>query len=293
MLLLRSVSLLLAACFASAAVVPAQTLEDRNYHWTGTVNNNLVKRAGCIDGLVPYAQFPGTKLLLCLTPETIVNIHAAEIAAIGAGTVLTLVYGVTSIIQAALSGSESKEAGRRLSRRQLGQADGTAFIEIGGVETEVPFVRAVDGKATISLLDVFYPSSSSLSTRDVSTSEATVVGGSATFHSNGTLDNFTIDFSIPSSSYLSNSTSDTSNLAKRDYWALHTTYWAQPGHSKTSLDHDSLVKLVTASYTKLPRSATEACGYMANSGTWHGAFRHWTGDYGYTIGECERARDYK
>ena len=60
----------------------------------------------------------------------------------------------------------------------------------------------------------------------------------------------------------------------------------------TSLNWNDIYDVTLASYHSLPNSVSQACGYMANSGTWHGAFRHWTGDSGYSVGECSFDRQF-
>ncbi|GAA5990211.1 hypothetical protein JCM5350_001087 [Sporobolomyces pararoseus] len=289
---MRCVSLLtfaLAGAAASAAALPASTETDQ----FAKTSNQLDKRQGhCHDNMLPLIGWDNK--LLCLGKTTMWV--GAAITAIGTGTVESIAGRVTDWISSSVVGEVTASAGR-LTRRKVqteGSGDGeTVLVRVDEVEVGVPFVRGTEGKTTIDILDFLTRSSQpSLSTRDVSTSEATVVGGSATFHSNGTLDNFTIDFSIPSSSYLSNSTSDTSNLAKRDYWALHTTYWAGSGHGQTALNWNEVHSLALSSYRSLPRGASQVCGYMANSGTWHGAFRHWTGDNGYQVGNCESERSF-
>lgn len=113
---------------------------------------------------------------------------------------------------------------------------------------------------------------------------APLIGGEVHYHLNGTLDTFTLDFAAAP---------ETNNsLVARDAWTVHTTYWATSGHDTTSLGYDAVKDLALHSYTSLRDGTSEACGYMANSGTWHGAFRHWLGDNGYSVGECEAERKY-
>lgn len=119
---------------------------------------------------------------------------------------------------------------------------------------------------------------------DSDATAAPLIGGEVHYHLNGTLDTFTLDFAAPR---------ETNNsLAARDAYTVHTTYWATPGHASTSLGYDDVKDLALQSYTRLRAGTSQACGYMANSGTWHGAFRHWLGDNGYSVGECNAERKY-
>ena len=105
------------------------------------------------------------------------------------------------------------------------------------------------------------------------------------YHLNGTLDTFTLDFAgAPGET--------NSTIAARDLWTVHTTYWAESGHDDTDLSQADVRKLALQSYTQLRDGTSQVCGYMANSGSWHGAFRHWTGDNGYSVGECNHEREF-
>ncbi|GAA5931192.1 uncharacterized protein JCM15063_002572 [Sporobolomyces koalae] len=212
---------------------------------------------------------------------------ASIIAALGAGAT-GIIYAVARLIEVKQRGGTVSNSSpvRRLARRE---EEERVFgnVTIGGVEVEVPFVLDAEGKSTMNLLDFYSQASPSLETRAFSEETALPTGGTMTFYANGTLDTFTVDFAVP---FTADATSST--LAKRDSNSLHTTYWAAPGHEHTSLSNYYLEGLVRASYTLQGSHVWESCGYMANSGTWHGAFRHWTGDRGYTNGECELARKY-
>ncbi|GAA6012074.1 hypothetical protein JCM11491_001741 [Sporobolomyces phaffii] len=219
--------------------------------------------------------------------------HVAPIIYVSGKTLGFLIDKVAHLITAHRTGGTVSNSSpvRRMTRRGTEEEHVYAVVSIGGVELEVPFVHDADGKTTMDLLDFYSPASSALATRDLPETASSLTEGSATFYANGTLDTFTIGAAVTPSPLANNATSP--GLAKRDNWSLHTTYWADPGHESTSLSYDKLRDLVGQTYTHLRGGVWQACGYMANSGTWHGAFRHWTGDNGYTIGECEAARRFK
>ncbi|GAA5931188.1 uncharacterized protein JCM15063_002571 [Sporobolomyces koalae] len=248
---------------------------------------SLEKRQGhCHDGMTSIIAYDNK--LLCIGSRTVWT--GAAITSIGQGTVQTIASRVSDWIASTVWGQIDTSQGRRLARRELKQGDGLIYLEVGGAQAGVPFIHDADGKTTINVLDFIARSGSSLAVRDAAGAEATVTGGTATFYSNGTLDNFTLDFGVPAAAY--ESTSNTTALAKRSYWSLHTTYWANQNNAHTSLNWNQIHALVLESYGSLPKGVSQACGYMANSGTWHGAFRHWTGDSGYQIGECQAERKY-
>ncbi|GAA6012071.1 hypothetical protein JCM11491_001740 [Sporobolomyces phaffii] len=245
----------------------------------------LEKRQGhCHDGMTSVVAYDNK--LVCIGSRTVWV--GAAITSIGQNTVQTIASRVSDWIASTMYGQLDTSQGRRMARRELEQGDRLLYLEVGGVQAGVPFVQDVDGKTTINVLDFLTRSGSNLAARDAAASEATVTGGTATFFSNGTLDSFTLDFAVPSAAY----DTDAAGLAKRSYWSLHTTYWATLDNSHTSLNWNQIHSLVLSSYGSLPNGVSQACGYMANSGTWHGAFRHWTGDSGYQVGECQSERRY-
>ncbi|GAA5882671.1 hypothetical protein JCM3774_002807 [Rhodotorula dairenensis] len=190
------------------------------------------------------------------------------------GTTIIVVHLVTS----RWKGVNSVSVGRR---------DGASVgdVEIAGANVTVT-AASVDNRRVVQVADLFAAAGLPLAARAYDDQAPTIIGGEVAYHNNGTLDTFTIDLQVPAGN------SSDSSLVKRGYWTLHTTYWATSGHETTSLGEDRLKPLVQASYLNEGHGASQVCGYMANSGTWHGAFRHWTGDNGYSVGECERLSSF-
>ncbi|GAA5830308.1 hypothetical protein JCM3766R1_002864 [Sporobolomyces carnicolor] len=277
MLLLQTLAAVCATSAATAAVVPRSSTEPEPV-------GSLVKRSRCAHGLEPYMDYNDSKLL-CLDRSATRLGPGKAITSVDESALGSITDVIVSAILAKTKGTISTQfgPGDRFARRTIDdveQSGQTSFI-VGNSEVEVPFARGSQGETTVNILDLL-ATSSALDTR---ASSNAVTGGSAIFDANGALDTFTIDYSFAAHD-------STTGLSKRAASTLHTTYWANKGHSSTSLGESDLKQLVMDSYKQLPDAYDEVCGYMANSGSWHGAFRHWTGDYGYTIGECERARKF-
>ncbi|KAI0431294.1 hypothetical protein F5Y09DRAFT_305304 [Xylaria sp. FL1042] len=66
---------------------------------------------------------------------------------------------------------------------------------------------------------------------------------------------------------------DKSGLAKRDTTPITITYYAVSGHEETKLGYDDLYNLYHQVFISSPGGLGSECGYAANSGTWHGAFK--------------------
>ena len=205
---------------------------------------------------------------------------------------------------------ETSQAGRRgRKRRSLcrpAPTNATVDVEVGTSVINLPYTAMADGRVTIDITAFLSASADNVTARakrnEASLSVVTLVGGSATYLQDGGLDTCTLDYAILSAGAVvsaGNSTADAvadaatdARLAKRGYWTLHTTYWAASDHDATDLSWNSIRNLALASYNSLPKDISETCGYMANSGSWHGAFRHWTGDSGYSVGECWFDREF-
>ncbi|GAA5942163.1 uncharacterized protein JCM15063_002025 [Sporobolomyces koalae] len=288
--ILSKIVLLLLASVVAAAAVP---IDEVPRPGQSQKNRNDKRQSKCENGT--HAVFSLGPSMVCVADGTKADwAFGAAILSIGSGSLAIVINAISNCIRAKRSGSVSVTSGANNARRGIAERDdedSLAVVTFGDGEVTVPFALGADGKTTIDLLDLFSQSASSLTARDTLQGEALVEGGSAIFHANGTLDTFSIEFAVASSAPITNTTTPT--LSKRDYWALHTTYWAEPSHASTSLKGNQLHDLVEHSYRNLPQGVSQVCGYMANSGTWHGAFRHWTGDKGYTIGECESSRKYK
>ncbi|GAA5942162.1 uncharacterized protein JCM15063_002024 [Sporobolomyces koalae] len=278
---LTLLTLALSGAAVSAAVVPPRSLESSGEP------HSLEKRQGhCHNGMTTVLAY--NNKLVCIGSRDVWV--GAAITSIGQNTVQTVASRVTDWIASSVYGQRDTSQVRRLARRDVGPDSDVLYVEVAGVQAAVPFVEGANGSTTISVLDFIARSGTALVARDVADSEPTVVGGTATFDANGYLENFTLDFAVPAASYESESGSPA--LAKRSYWSLHTTYWANYDNARTSLNWNDIHALVLSSYGSLPSGVSQTCGYMANSGTWHGAFRHWTGDSGYQVGECQSERNY-
>mgnify|MGYP006876450206 FL=1 len=204
------------------------------------------------------------------------------------------------------TGSVGKRGRKRRSLCRPTPANATVEVEVGKSVISLPYTAVADGRVTIDITAYLSASADNVTARAIdkrngeSVSVVTLVGGSATYFRDGGLDTCTLDYAILSTGTVpsgGNSTADAAattdaRLAKRGYWTLHTTYWADSGHDATDLNWNDIHNLALASYHSLPKGISEACGYMANSGSWHGAFRHWTGDNGSTLGECWFDREF-
>jgi hypothetical protein len=164
--------------------------------------------------------------------------------------------------------------------------DDVIYIVQSEQEVAVP-ATLVDDRRVVQIEDWLASMGGDLFKRDLDEGLAAVplIGGEVLYHLNGTLDTFTLDFAgAPGET--------NSTIAARDLWTVHTTYWAESGHDDTDLSQADVRKLALQSYTQLRDGTSQVCGYMANSGSWHGAFRHWTGDNGYSVGECNHEREF-
>ncbi|GAA5955634.1 hypothetical protein JCM8115_006810 [Rhodotorula mucilaginosa] len=263
----------LALCLTSVSAAPALAARDQ-----------LETRGSSCHGS-DYATWRSGSAFVCLGKTE--SWRGAAISAIGGGTITTVSSRLADWILSHANGGTT-QAGRR-ARRDVGNA--TVDIEIGTSTVTVPYTAAVGGRITIDITAYISASAAHAHAKrgaeEDSVATATLIGGTATYFEDGVLDTCTLDFAIPAT------TADTdAALAKRTYWTLHTTYWADPGHEVTSLNWNDIYDVTLASYHSLPNGVSQACGYMANSGTWHGAFRHWTGDNGYSVGECSFDRQF-
>ncbi|GAA5991861.1 hypothetical protein JCM10908_002241 [Rhodotorula pacifica] len=221
------------------------------------------------------------------------NAGGTPIRSIDSGTISTVASQVTDWITSHAHYGDTS-AGRRLARRA--GADGAAgnqtlSVQVGNVQVNaVPFVEA-DGRLTVDI-GAFLQAKQDAGTviQRYAAASGALYGGSVSFHPDGSLDTFTLHFSVPSSS--SATTDATTDLAKPSANTLHTTYWAVAGHDATDLSWDKVDSLATVSYKDQDATISQVCGYMANSGSWHGAYRHWTGDNGYIVGECLDEREF-
>ncbi|GAA5884083.1 hypothetical protein JCM3774_002961 [Rhodotorula dairenensis] len=223
--------------------------------------------------------------------------RGAAINSIGAGTVSNVASQVADWVNSRAH-SGSTQAGRRrlrLARRSdpATEADDVLSVRVGDVQVAVPFVES-DGRLTISIgafLQAKHECDNDVVKKRDFVESGALVGGSASYFSDGALDTCTLDFEVPTSAF-SSIEAAASKLEKRSTTTLHTTYWATSGHDATDLSWNSVYNVATASYRSQPDNVGQVCGYMANSGSWHGAYRHWTGDYGYVVGECDDERKF-
>ncbi|KAI1349222.1 hypothetical protein F5Y01DRAFT_188886 [Xylaria sp. FL0043] len=84
---------------------------------------------------------------------------------------------------------------------------------------------------------------------------------------------------------------DNSGLAKRDTTPITITYYAVSGHEDTKLGYDDLYNLYHQIFVSSPGGVGSECGYAANSGTWHGAFKA-TVSGATDAGSCYAERQY-
>lgn len=68
-------------------------------------------------------------------------------------------------------------------------------------------------------------------------------------------------------------TSTAGTTGKRANTPVTITYYAVDGHQKTSLGYQDIVNLYTQAFFSAPGGVGSECGYAANSGSWHGAFK--------------------
>ncbi|KAK7740605.1 hypothetical protein SLS62_011077 [Diatrype stigma] len=80
-------------------------------------------------------------------------------------------------------------------------------------------------------------------------------------------------------------------LAKRD-GKIYLTYWAQSGHADTELNAQDVANLYAQIFYRADPQAGSECGYAANSGNWHGAFKA-TVEGAPSAGECEDERAFR
>lgn len=84
---------------------------------------------------------------------------------------------------------------------------------------------------------------------------------------------------------------DQSSFAKRDSTPITITYYAVSGHQETKLGYDNLYNLFHQIFVSSPGGVGSECGYAANSGTWHGAFKA-TVSGASDAGSCYTERQY-
>ncbi|RWA14545.1 hypothetical protein EKO27_g583 [Xylaria grammica] len=80
-------------------------------------------------------------------------------------------------------------------------------------------------------------------------------------------------------------------FAKRDTTPITITYYAVSGHEETKLGYNDLYNLFHQIFVSSPGSVGSECGYAANSGTWHGAFKA-TVSGAADAGSCYDERQY-
>ncbi|KAI1294447.1 hypothetical protein F5Y03DRAFT_399534 [Xylaria venustula] len=66
---------------------------------------------------------------------------------------------------------------------------------------------------------------------------------------------------------------DKRGVARRDGTPITITYYAVSGHADTKLKYDDLYSLYHQTFVSSQGGVGSECGYAANSGTWHGAFK--------------------
>ncbi|KAI0868119.1 hypothetical protein GGS24DRAFT_494811 [Hypoxylon argillaceum] len=84
---------------------------------------------------------------------------------------------------------------------------------------------------------------------------------------------------------------DKSSLAKRDSTPITITYYAVSGHQGTKLAYNDVYNLYHQIFVSSPGGVGSECGYAANSGTWHGAFKV-TVSGATDAGSCYAERQY-
>ncbi|KAI0799331.1 hypothetical protein GGR55DRAFT_692767 [Xylaria sp. FL0064] len=84
---------------------------------------------------------------------------------------------------------------------------------------------------------------------------------------------------------------DGSGFAKRATTPITITYYAVSGHEETKLGYDDLYNLFHQIFVASPGGLGSECGYAANSGTWHGAFKV-TVSGAPDAGSCAAEREY-
>lgn len=80
-------------------------------------------------------------------------------------------------------------------------------------------------------------------------------------------------------------------LAKRD-GRIYLTYWAESGHADTELNANDVANLYAQIFYRADPNAGSECGYVANSGNWHGAFKA-TVEGAPSAGECLDERAFR
>ncbi|KAI1170190.1 hypothetical protein F4777DRAFT_592134 [Nemania sp. FL0916] len=81
------------------------------------------------------------------------------------------------------------------------------------------------------------------------------------------------------------------SVAKRATTPITVTYYAVGGHQGTKLGYDDVYNLFYQIFISSPSSVGSECGYAANSGTWHGAFKA-TVSGASDAGSCYSERQY-
>ncbi|KAI8949128.1 hypothetical protein F4801DRAFT_554446 [Xylaria longipes] len=81
------------------------------------------------------------------------------------------------------------------------------------------------------------------------------------------------------------------SVTKRDTTPITITYYAVSGHEGTKLGYDDLYNLFHQIFVASPGGVGSECGYAANSGTWHGAFKA-TVSGAPDAGSCYAERQY-
>ncbi|KAI1428972.1 hypothetical protein F5Y12DRAFT_585853 [Xylaria sp. FL1777] len=84
---------------------------------------------------------------------------------------------------------------------------------------------------------------------------------------------------------------DKRQFAKRDSTPITITYYATEGHQETKLKYDDIYNLYHQVFVSSPGRVGSECGYAANSGTWHGAFKVTVSGAG-DAGACVDERKY-
>ncbi|KAI1751867.1 hypothetical protein F4782DRAFT_540671 [Xylaria castorea] len=84
---------------------------------------------------------------------------------------------------------------------------------------------------------------------------------------------------------------DEHSVAKRATTPITITYYAVSGHADTKLGYDDLYNLFHQIFVASPGGVGSECGYAANSGTWHGAFKA-TVSGAKDAGSCYAERQY-
>ncbi|POY73797.1 hypothetical protein BMF94_3338 [Rhodotorula taiwanensis] len=295
MLFVKQVPLLLFAYLVGVAAASSASEAASQAPGGDRKRVDLEKRSDCGPGQELIFRL-NTKMI-CVGAKFYNDARNFSYFAVGA----VLVGYVTNAITSAVGGTTVQHDEPKAQRRDLAALDSVpTHLAIGDEEVAVDIARVGD-RYVVNFADFMTATAGTarLRTRDVLEDDPlavnTITGGTISYFLDGALDTFTLDMSVPvdSTASTANATeSGTHDLAKRNYNTVHTTYWAESGHQTTSLNYNDVHDLVWRTYHSLPSKVSQVCGYMANSGTWHGSFRHWIGDNGYSIGECWNERKY-